>query len=189
MNSDVFYCPPEDVAENFIAEYVDEDVIADFIKTAQALNLTENQAKGVWDFMIRGAASLCEEMNTLGDGYYETVQKMMRGRYGAAYAQKEKEIASLIKTYGGDGFAEFLMKTGLGNRRETVEFFMNLIDDLSEDETLAGEKNSPVASEAQISDEIRRLMSNQAYVQANHPEHKRCVEKVFNLRKRLFNED
>ena len=189
MNSDIFYKSPEGVAENFIDQYVNAKDVSDFAGLAESLALTDEQAKAVWDFMIKGAARVCNEINACSDAYYADVEKFFNNRYGAGAAQKGREIAALIKEFGGQEFADFLVGSGLGNRRETVTFFANLIDALGEDDALAGEKGVPVASSAALNDEIARLMAHPAYMQSKHPEHDAYVQKVFGLRKRLFNED
>lgn len=189
MNCEIFYKSPDGVAKNFVAEYVDEETLNAFAEKAQELNLSPEQAKGVWDFLIRGAAELCAEINAKCDAYYDGVRGELEERYGALLPQKEREIADLINRYGGREFADLLVKSGIGNRRETVGFFMNLIDAANEDDRLIGDKAVPVADAAQIKEEIARLSAQKAYMQANHPDHARCVDQVFNLRKRLFNED
>lgn len=189
MDCEIFYKSPDGVDENFVAECIDAETLNAFAEKAQELNLSLEQAKGVWDFLVKGAAELCAEINAKCDAYYDDVRGEMEARYGAALPQKERAIADLINRCGGKAFADLLVRSGVGNRRETVEFFMNLIDSANEDARLIGDRVVPVADAAQIKEEIARLSAQPAYMRASHPDHARCVDKVFNLRKRLFNED
>ena len=179
----------EKTTQDFIDNFIDEDVVSEFQTLASELGLSDEQMQGVWDWMIEGAFEFVEDLNQKAGDYCSETEDYLRGVYGNSFEARKKAANNLIHKYGGNELIDFLKRTGLGNCREIASFLMKIADVAAEDRGLVGEKASVLSSEEKIKAEIARLMAVPAYMQARHPEHDTTVQQVYRLRKRLFGEE
>ena len=188
-NNTMSASPEEETAQDLINKFIDEETVGEFQALASELALSEEQAQGVWNWLLRGAARFVEDLNRDAADYCAETEEYLRGVYGNGFESRKKAANDLILKYGGDELAAFLKKSGIGNCREVVSFLMKLADACAEDRGLIGEKASALSSEEKIRAEIARLMAAPAYMRAGHPEHDATVRQVYRLRKRLFGEE
>ena len=179
----------EEAAQNLISKFIDEETVGEFQTLAAELGLSEEQTKGVWNWLVQGAMDFVEDLNKNAADYCAETEDYLRGIYGNGFEARKKAVNDLIHKYGGDEFVAFLKSSGIGNCREIVAFLMKLADAAGEDRGLIGEKVSALSSEEKIKAEIARLMAEPAYMQGRHPEHDSTVRQVYRLRKRLFGEE
>ena len=191
MNNNATSVPlkEETAQQDLINKFIDEGTVNEFQALAAELALSEEQAQGVWNWLVQGAMRFVEDLNRDSADYCAETEEYLRGVYGNGFETRKKAANDLILKYGGDELIAFLKKSGIGNCREILSFLMNLADAASEDRGLVGEKASALSSEEKIKAEIARLMSVPAYMQARHPEHDSTVQQVYRLRKRLFGEE
>ncbi len=181
--------PKENVQGNMMDDLIDEEAFEEFKSLAENLNLSEEQAQAVWDWIVQGALRFVDDLNESASRYCSDAENQLRGLYGNDFDMKRKAALNLIRKYGGRELETFLKKSGIGNCREIIAFLINLADAAAEDRGLVGEKSSVLSSEEKIKAEIARLMAVPAYMQARHPEHDSTVQQVYRLRKRLFAEE
>ena len=179
----------EATSSDLIGKLVDEETVNEFQTLAAELDLSENQAQGVWNWLVEGALRFVEDLNRDATDYCSETENYLRDVYGNTFETRQKAVGDLIYKYGGEELAAFLKKSGIGNCREIISFLMNLAEACGEDRGLVGEKASALSSEEKIKAEIARLMAVPAYMQARHPEHDMTVQQVYRLRKRLFGEE
>ncbi|MBO4521161.1 MAG: hypothetical protein J5787_08160 [Alphaproteobacteria bacterium] len=190
MNNNTESVPlKEEMAQDLINKIIDEETVGEFQTLASDLALSEEQAQGIWNWLVQGAMSFVEDLNRDAAEYCSETEEYLRGVYGNSLEARKKAANDLILKYGGDELVAFLKKSGIGNCREILSFLMNLADAASEDRGLIGEKASVLSSEEKIKAEIARLMAEPAYMQARHPEHDATVQQVYRLRKHLFGEE
>lgn len=188
-NNTVTALPEKEATQDLINKFIDEEIVNEFQTLAAELALSEEQARGVWDWLLQGAMRFVEDLNQDAADYCSETEEYLRGVYGNGLDARKKAANDLILKYGGDELASFLKKSGIGNCREIISFLMKLADAAGEDRGLVGEKASALSSEEKIKAEIARLMAVPAYMQARHPEHDATVQQVYRLRKRLFGEE
>lgn len=181
--------PQENISGAMIDEIIDEAAFEEFKELAETLQLSEEQAQGIWDWIVEGALRFVGDLNVSAREYCDETENQLRSLYGNDFEAKQKAAHNLIMKYGGEEMAAFLKKSGIGNCREIVSFLIKLADAAGEDRGLIGEKSSVLSSEEKIKAEIARLMAVPAYMQARHPEHEATVQQVYRLRKRLFGEE
>ncbi len=181
--------PQENISGAMIDEIIDEAAFEEFKELAETLQLSEEQAQGIWDWIVEGALRFVGDLNVSAREYCDETENQLRSLYGNDFEAKQKAAHNLIMKYGGEEMATFLKKSGIGNCREIVSFLIKLADAAGEDRGLIGEKSSVLSSEEKIKAEIARLMAVPAYMQARHPEHEATVQQVYRLRKRLFGEE
>ena len=172
-----------------LQDLIDDDVFDEFCALAAELKLSVEQAQGIWDWIVDGAARFADEINDRARGYCDCAERRLREEFGGEYDAKIKAARALIYKYGGEELAAFLKKSGLANCGELVGFLMKIADAAAEDRGLVGEKAQVVSNEDRIKAEIARLSAVPAYMQASHPDHDSTVRQVYRLRKRLFGED
>ena len=191
MNNSTMSVPSkeETAQQDLINKLVDEETVNEFQTLASELALSEEQAQGVWNWLVQGAMRFVEDLNRDAADYCSETEEYLRGVYGKGLEARKRAANDLILKYGGDELVAFLKKSGIGNCREIVSFLMKLADAAGEDRGLIGEKVSALSSEEKIKSEIARLMAVPAYMQARHPEHDSTVQQVYRLRKRLFGEE
>lgn len=189
MNNILSMSPEERQTEELINEIVDEEAVSEFQELAAELQLSEEQAQGVWEWIVDGAVRFVEELNQDAADYCSETENQLRDMYGREFDVRKKAANALVQKYGGEELVAFLKKSGIGNCREIISFLMKLADISAEDRGLVGEKASALSGEEKIKAEIARLMAVPAYMQARHPEHEATVQQVYRLRKRLFGEE
>ena len=170
--------PQENISDATIDEIIDEGAFEEFKSLAEELRLSEEQAQGIWDWIVEGALRFVGDLNVKAREYCNETENQLRSVYGRDFEAKQKAAQNLIRKYGG-----------IGNCREIIAFLIKLADAAGEDRGLIGEKSSVLSSEEKIKAEIARLMAVPAYMQARHPEHETTVQQVYRLRKRLFGEE
>lgn len=188
MNHDL-PMPQENMSGEMIDEIIDEEAFEEFKSLAEDLRLSEEQAQGIWDWIVEGALRFIGDLDVKAQAYCNETENQLRSVYGRDFEAKQKAAQNLIRKYGGDELVSFLKNSGIGNCREIIAFLIKLADAAGEDRGLAGEKASVLSSEEKIKAEIARLMAVPAYMQARHPEHETTVQQVYRLRKRLFGEE
>lgn len=181
--------PQENISDATIDEIIDEEAFEEFKSLAEELRLSEEQAQGIWDWIVEGALRFVGDLNVKAREYCNETENQLRSVYGRDFEAKQKAAQNLIRKYGGEEMADFLKNSGIGNCREIIAFLIKLADAAGEDRGLIGEKSSVLSSEEKIKAEIARLMAVPAYMQARHPEHETTVQQVYRLRKRLFGEE
>lgn len=179
----------ENMSGEMIDEIIDEEAFEEFKSLAENLRLSEEQAQGIWDWIVEGALRFVGDLDVKAQAYCNETENQLRSVYGRDFEAKQKAAQNLIRKYGGDELVSFLKNSGIGNCREIIAFLIKLADAAGEDRGLAGEKASVLSSEEKIKAEIARLMAIPAYMQARHPEHETTVQQVYRLRKRLFGEE
>lgn len=189
MNNALDLRVPDTVSEDFINEIISEEAVADFEEMADEIGLSPEQAQRIFAWMLEGAARFAGELNGAAEEYCCESEKQLRSMFGREYEARQKAAVNLINKYGGEELVSFLRKSGIGNCREIVAFLMRLADAATEDRGLVGEKSAEFSTEDKIKSEIARLMAVPAYMQAQHPEHDTTVKQVYQLRRRLFNEE
>ena len=189
MNNTLSISSEDRQAEELVREIVDEETVNDFRELAAELQLSEEQAQGVWEWIVDGAVRFVGELNQNAADYCAETESQLRGLFGHEFEARKKAANALVQKYGGDELVSFLKRSGIGNCREIVSFLMKLADISAEDRGLIGEKASALSGEERIKAEIARLMAVPAYMQARHPEHDMTVQQVYRLRKRLFGEE
>lgn len=170
-------------------EIIDEEAFEEFKSLSEELNLSEEQAQGIWDWIVEGALRFVDDLDLKSRKYCDETENRLRSVYGRDLEAKQKAAQNLIRKYGGEELVSFLKNSGIGNCREIVDFLIKLADAAGEDRGLVGEKSAVLSSEEKIKAEIARLMAVPAYMQAGHPEHETTVRQVYRLRKRLFGEE
>lgn len=180
---------PEGISQEYMQELIDDEALEGFNKLAEALALSPEQAEGVWTWMMHGAARFVSQFNRKAADYCSDVERELHETLGPGYEGKIQNAARLVRRYGGEELADFLRDSGVGNRREVISFLIRLADMMGEDKGLVGEKSAVLSSGDALKAEIARLMAEPAYMQGRHPAHEQAVQKVYGLRKRLFNEE
>ena len=189
MKNEDFFTAPEGIDADFVKNYVDKETVDEFAGVCEALNMTQEQAAGVWAFIVKGLAALLEENKEDDTKICRDISKLFGERFGKNSEQKRQDLIVLINRFGGDDFIRLMKETGIGYRLEMLTFLMNLIADAEEDRALSGEKDGCGENGETLKAQIAALMKNPAYVEKMHPEHDACVRRVYGLRKKMFNED
>ncbi|MGN0904545.1 MAG: hypothetical protein ACI4PW_05255 [Alphaproteobacteria bacterium] len=180
---------PEGISQEYMQDLIDDEALESFNELAESLALSPEQAEGVWMWMMHGAARFVAQFNRKAADYCCDVERDLHETLGPGYEGKIRNAARLVRQYGGDELVDFLRDSGVGNRREVISFLIRLADMMGEDKGLVGEKSALLSSADALKAEIARLMAEPAYMQGRHPAHEQAVQKVYGLRKRLFNEE
>ena len=189
MKTEDFFTAPEGIDADFIKNYVDKETVDEFAGVCESLNMTQEQATGVWAFIVKGLADLLAENKEDETKVCRDISKLFGERFGNNGEQKRRDLIVLINRFGGDDFIRLMKETGVGYRLEMLTFLMNLIAAVDEDRCLSGEKDAGTENGDTLKAQIAALMKNPAYVEKMHPEHDACVRRVYGLRKKMFNED
>lgn len=175
--------------EEIIRKIIDDETMDNFRELSTELGLSPEQSQGVFFWILDGAVALFNDLDDVSDAGYEASEYELRKMFGANFEQKQRAALRIIQQFGGEEMVAWLRKTGMHNCKEFVIFMMKLAEAAMEDEGLVGEKSPDFTSEDKMKAQIAKLMAHPAYMQAQHPEHDSTVQKVYQLRKQLLNEE
>lgn len=109
----------------------------------------------------------------------------LRTKWGLAYDEKAKLANNVLREFCADKSQGDAIVKKYGNDPFIIELLANVGGNLSEEvlarTNMSGTLLSPEAAQM----EKNKILSNPAYLDANHPEHKYLVDRMFELNKML----
>ena len=106
MNHDL-PMPQENMSGEMIDEIIDEEAFEEFKSLAEDLRLSEEQAQGIWDWIVEGALRFVGDLDVKAQAYCNETENQLRSVYGRDFEAKQKAAQNLIRKYGGDELGFF----------------------------------------------------------------------------------
>jgi len=109
----------------------------------------------------------------------------LRTRWGLAYDEKAKLANAVLKNFSADPKQGDTIVKKYGNDPMLIELLANVGSNLSEESLVRTNMSGTLLSPEAAQLEINKIKSNPAYLDANHPEHKFLVDRMYELNKML----
>jgi len=156
-----------------------------FKNVAHSIGLSDKQANSLFtEFMTKQAKdhASVESEKTMALNMADT---NLRNKYGQAYDVKMAIANRTIAHFGDDDLVEAIAASGLGRNAQFVDMMITVGEAMGE-EIGIDKKGNAVKSQKDLLDEISGLQNSPAYFTADHPDHKRIVERVQQLMKQAY---
>lgn len=165
-----------------------EDQAKAFKEVAAKAGVLPKQAKQLLDWMSsyqsETATSIVEQQNQRQKEGVEALQR----KWGEAYDDKIRSAQHALKTLGGEGLADMLNETKLGNEPVIIEFFERVGALLGEPNALHGSDGGRMTmTPTEIQDKINQINSDKShpYWDRSHQGHKNAVNEMARLYQKL----
>lgn len=187
VQADVDYAfAPIDGIDKELSERFD----ADFIRYAKEAGLDKEAAAKLRGGMLTAVNEQGKARALEIKAYDEKCAAAVKEMFGGEFDSRMGAISKLIEKADGvpnGDFKKFFEGTKLMNDPTFVRF-MDLIVRAMPGETPVFSTKTRAVSADDLKGDIARLMAEEAYSNAEHPDHTAAVEKVFALRRRLYGE-
>ncbi len=110
---------PEDMA-------VDGDFLQEFVETAHALGLNEDQAAGLYGWFIPRVVSLDQERGRFAEESRQNEFEVLRGQHMGRTSDVLERALQAARAIGGDALVQALDETGAGDRASVISAFARL---------------------------------------------------------------
>ena len=96
MNHDL-PMPQENMSGEMIDEIIDEEAFEEFKSLAEDLRLSEEQAQGIWDWIVEGALRFIGDLDVKAQAYCNETENQLRSVYGRDFEAKQIRLADLVR--------------------------------------------------------------------------------------------
>jgi len=148
-------------------------------------------AQGLNNKQVQGIMSAWNEM-TMQEGQQRLAERdesanYLKNKWGADYERRNGVVQTLLNKFGNDGAYQELIESGLGNNPRLIEMLSNVGMATLEDSMINSQHVSTEPTPEELNMQINEIMSNPAYMDSKHINHKSLVEKVHALQQKLTN--
>ena len=157
-----------------------EDRATGFSEVFNQLRLTPQQQAGIVEAYN---ADLMQQVNDMGNATETSMTELkanLLSEWGNAYTQKE-HLANYTVEKGTGGDAEFKdrLLQKFGNDPDFIKYNANLGSGFSESGSIPSIKTAPTPADLQT--QINNIMNSDAFMKANHPEHRTTMATLARL--------
>jgi len=168
---------------------IDENSIKTFATNAHKLGLNNKQAQGILEFYKSTIEQSAKEMSVNAESAQAQSANELRQEWGRSFDENLKRAGSVAKTYLDADFLDMQLRDGtrIGDHPKMIRAFAKIAETTSEDKIVSSESGNAV-SVKDIEKEIDELTLDRdgAYWNKNHPNHKKVVNQVLELREILY---
>ena len=179
---------PDDYKYSFKEDEVNLDQLKNFNETAHKIGLLPQQAEQLIKYYNDMNNQQNQSLEEKADEIQFKVEQDLKTEYGPKYNKVMEDAKSLASnTLGEDFLNNTILKDGsrLGDNPNIIKMFVGLSEKLSEDQLVQGDSVGYMTA-SQIEKEISELTGEGSpYWNKSHPNHKKTVDEVFELRKQL----
>lgn len=170
---------------------VNEERQSAFLDIAHQLGLSQKQVEGIsnWDF--QSSASASESLNSNNEAATNEGIQSLKTEWGQAYDQNVQVANRAVNEFVGEADLKFIQETEVNGVRLAdhpvlVKMFANIGKGMMESGKLEGQGNEQAMTPQEMEDKRSTLMSNPAYTDNRHPEHKQIMRQVQQLFEQQF---
>jgi len=120
---------PEKLPEGMTA---DEKLLGGFTQTAHKLQLTKEQAAGLYEFYNEHMLGAHEAQQNAFDDNRKTGEEILRKKYGPKYDEKIELAKSVIKRFGSGELVKYMDDRGLSNDPAFIAYHVAIGEAMSE---------------------------------------------------------
>ncbi len=164
----------------------DKASVEGFSKIANELNLTQEQASGLYKQMWDTNISNFEATQESRIASQELVVNELKNDWGENDFSLNMEVANRALESVFSEQSQALIKERLGDSPDIIKDLNKLGANLMEEGALTGINTGGGLTPKMMDDKIGELMAHPAYMDAAHIEHKKIVDQVYMLRQRKF---
>ena len=95
-NTTVSASSEKQTAKDLMAQFIDEETVDEFQALAAELELSEEQAQGIWNWLVQGAMGFVEDLNRDAADYCSETEEYLRGVFGNGLEARTKAANDLI---------------------------------------------------------------------------------------------
>lgn len=145
---------------------------------AHKLGLLPSQVQGLVEFYTGYQSEGFTAVQSANHKATEDAASALKTEYGAAYDAKLAQAQRAARYFGGDALVQVLNSTGVGNNPDVIRAFAKIGTLMGEDPLKTGQAAGFNLTPAEARAEANKLMSHEAYMKGDHPEHAEIVQKV-----------
>jgi len=168
---------------------IDENSIKSFATNAHKLGLNNKQAQGILEFYKSTIEQSAKEMSVNAESAQAQSANELRQEWGRSFDENIKKAGSVAKMYLDADFLDMQLRDGtrIGDHPKMIRGFAKIAETTSEDKIVSSESGNTVNIK-DIEKEIEELTIDRdgAYWNKNHPNHKKVVNQVLELREVLY---
>lgn len=169
---------PEGVPEGVWSD----DMAKVFAAKAHEAGLTTAQAQAVAGWYAGTAAEQAKAMEAAAVAAREEATAAMRSEWGGQFDAKIEVAKRALVQFGGQGVADLMTETGLGNHPEVVKMFARIGEAIAEDKPAGmGGGTAPVMTDPRAQAMAITNDKTSPYWNQQHPEHLATVRRVTKL--------
>lgn len=159
-------------------EGLSDELVGEFTKLAHGLGLTDKQFKSLVEFDIKRAEQYNQASAQNNAVSVERARQTLRNMFGESYNYMLTAAKRVLKDFDVDNFSDVV-----NNDYRAVAMLANIGKQLYKEDEIKGEMKG--VNKAEILSEIERIRSGDAYFNATHPDNKRLIRRVQELRSML----
>lgn len=112
---------PDKYTAEIDGDQMDKETFSAFKAQAHEMGLTDAQVKGLAAWYAATGAQTAEKLQADDAAARTANEAALKSDYGAAYDQTVTEAAAAALKFGGEEYADYLKRTGLGNDPATIK--------------------------------------------------------------------
>lgn len=159
-----------------------------YLKMAHDLRIKPEQAAKLYEYFDTQVKTSAESHVTTQAQQIQAELDALSNELGAeAYGVKLTKATNFLKETAGEDFLKYLSETGLGKNAKLVKGFMDMAEKLSSEVKIPDGDSTFGMTRADLEKEINNVMSNfnDPYHKSTHPDHKRRVNEIQVMFKKL----
>lgn len=168
---------------------IDENSIKSFATNAHKLGLNNKQAQGILEFYKSTVEQSAKEMSINAETAQAQSANELRQEWGRLFDENLRRAGSVAKAYLDADFLDMQLRDGtrIGDHPKMIRAFSKIAEITSEDQIVSSEGGNSINIK-DVEKEIEELTIDRdgAYWNKNHPNHKKVVNQVLELREMLY---
>jgi hypothetical protein len=172
-----------------------EQEIKDFQALSHKIGLMPHQVEALYKYNHERGVSYVKSSSEASTKARTDAEAGLRKEYGKAYDGNLVLAQTLIKKYGDEDTVA-MIDSGMGNDPRFIKFMVNIAKQFGEDgASLAGEARTMTQTPKEAMAEIAKIRGECAdnpkhpYLNKQHPEHKKMLDKMADLHKAAYPEE
>lgn len=159
--------------------FTDKESMEALKKVAFEENIKPEAFQKILDTYGEQVKGLVSKNQTLAKQAQEENIKSLKTEWGEKFQTNLKKAQLALSKFGDDSLKKVLDSTGLGNHSAIIKAFSKMGEALGEDSLVGdGVSSDGVHSPGEAKNKIPSLMNQEAYKNADHPNHKVAVAEV-----------
>lgn len=170
---------------------VNEEQQAAFLATAHQLGLSQKQVEGLAAFDFQRSAAAGEAATASQEAATNEALGLLQKEWGQAFEKNVGVANRAVNEFVSESELAFMKETSvngvaLANHPVLVKMFANIGKGMMESGKLEGVGSEQAMTPQEMEDKRNSLMSNPAYMDNRHPEHKAIMRQVQQLFEQQF---
>lgn len=171
--------PPEGVQ-------VDEGTIKWFKENSHKLGIMPKQAQKLLEGYLELEKTTVSQRQQAKDAENKAQLEALKKEWGAGY-DKQVALAKLVVKEGGEEFASYLDKSGLGNDVQLIKAIAKFASKYATEDQLRGDGSGKFGkTPAELDKEIEALRHNPAFADSSHGQNKWVMSQFEDLMRQRF---